>query len=194
MEYKIESTEKEITPWSGILLLINMLDKMRLDKCLSSLDLPRQGSNRGYNPIQLIKQFMTSIWCGANRFEHTEVTRQDEVIRHFGDLSEWRDTRRYNDFLRSLIFRPNFIATEAALNFLMIAYNIISLFRQVIIKTKINERLKTLRYRVFAIGGYLVKNGNQRILKLSLAMKRREWFTGLWLNTNNLKSPPTFVF
>jgi hypothetical protein len=54
--------------------------------------------------------------------------------------------------------------------------------------------MKSLRYKVFAIGGYLIKNGNQRILKLSLAMKRREWFTGLWMNTNNIKSPPLFVF
>lgn len=52
MEYKIEFTDKEITPWSGILLLIKMLDKI-----------------------------MTSIWCGANRFEHTEVMRQDEVTQ-----------------------------------------------------------------------------------------------------------------
>jgi len=437
MEYKIEFTDREITPWSGILLLIKMLDKMQFDKCLSSLKLPMQGSNRGYNPIQLIKQFMTSIWCGANRFEHTEVTRQDEIIRQFWgfdrmaghkaiqrffkkfDLStnqrvftglyqwffnnlkfdnftldvdssvytrygiqegakkgynrkkpgrpshhplmafiadckmvanfwlrsgdaftsnniesfledtfdklsgkkigllradsgfydkkvfEYLENKGINYIISCKMYEPiqrlisrhktwlnigdgieigdseykspfwdrarriiiirqeiskrphstgrvlrlfkeegiykkyrysclitnldlpaeivwgsyrmradaenrikelnydfgansfnlhNFSATEAALNFVMIAYNIISLFRQVIMKTKIHERLKTLRYRVFAIGGYLIKNGNQRILKLSLAMKRREWFTGLWMNTNNLKSPPTFVF
>jgi hypothetical protein len=54
--------------------------------------------------------------------------------------------------------------------------------------------MKTLRYKVFAIGGYIIKKGNQRILKLSLAMKRREWFTGLWMNINNIHSPPSFVF
>ncbi|MCX7745259.1 MAG: transposase, partial [Flavobacteriales bacterium] len=83
----------------------------------------------------------------------------------------------------------NFYATEAALYFVMMAYNFISLFRQVILNTKIHEQMKTLRYKVFAIGGYLIKNGHQRILKLSLAMKRREWFTGLWMNTNNIKPP-----
>jgi len=88
----------------------------------------------------------------------------------------------------------NFFATEAALCIVMMAYNIISLFRQVVLNTKVHEQMKTLRYRVFAIGGYIIKNGNQRILKLSLAMKRREWFTGLWMNTNNITSSPVFEF
>lgn len=83
MDYKIEFTDKEISPWSGLLLLIKMLNKMQFDEILGDLSLPAQGSNRGYSPEQLIKQFMTSIWCGANKFEHTEVTRQDEVIRQF---------------------------------------------------------------------------------------------------------------
>jgi hypothetical protein len=98
------------------------------------------------------------------------------------------------DFGADSFCQQNFYATEAALNFVMMAYNFISLFRQVILKTKVHERMKTLRYKVFAIGGYIIKKGNQRILKLSLAMKRREWFTGLWMNINNIHSPPSFVF
>ena len=86
----------------------------------------------------------------------------------------------------------DFNATEACLNWVMMAYNFISLFRQTVLGTKVHERMKTLRYHVFAIGGYIVKNGSQRILKLSLAMKRREWFTGLW---NNVKIfNPTVYF
>jgi hypothetical protein len=34
-----------------------------------------------------------------------------------------------------------------------------------------------------------VKDGNRRILKLSLAMKRREWFMGLWDKTLNFSLP-----
>jgi len=29
----------------------------------------------------LIEQFLIGVWCGANRFEHMEVTRHDEAIR-----------------------------------------------------------------------------------------------------------------
>lgn len=49
--------------------------------------------------------------------------------------------------------QQNFYATEAALNFAMMAYNFISLFRQVVLGQKIHQQTKTLRYNVFAIGG-----------------------------------------
>lgn len=437
LDYKIEYTDREITPWAGILMLKKMLDKMNFDSCLSSVQMPEPGSNRGYEAGQLVKQFITSIWCGANKYEHTEVTRQDEVIRQFwgfkrmaghksfqrffnkfdlatnqrvftglyqwffqhlkfdnftldvdssihvrygkqqgakkgynpkkpgrashhplmafisdckmvanfwlrsGDaytsnnieaflddtfeklrgkriglfradsgfydkkvfnylerkeieyivavrlyapvqqliaghptwlqISEgveiaessyqspfWDKPRRivmvrqylpmrpkatgrvlklfeeegiykqyrYSCFITSLELpaelvwqsyrmradaenrikelkydfgsdsfnQQNFWATEAALHLVMMAYNFVSLFRQVVLNKKVHEQMKTLRYKIFAIGGYIIKNGNQRILKLSLAMKRREWFTGIWMNVNTIDSPPTFVF
>jgi hypothetical protein len=73
-------------------------------------------------------------------------------------------------------------------------FGFVSLFGQVKLNTKVHDRMKTLRYKVFAIGGYIVKKGNQRILKLALAMKIRECFSGLWMNKNNIHSPPSFVF
>lgn len=50
----------------------------------------------------------------------------------------------------------------------MLAYNIMSLFKQVIMGTKVQHFMKTLRYRVFAVGSYLINGGNQRILNHSL--------------------------
>jgi hypothetical protein len=55
----------------------------------------------------------------------------------------------------------------------VIAYNIINLFKQAMLRLEKLYQLITLRYRIFAIGGYLTKNGDQRILQLSLNMKRR---------------------
>jgi hypothetical protein len=60
MDFKIEFTNKEITPWAGILLLKKMLDKMQFDDCLANLPMPIQGSNRGYSPIQLIIAYLKS--------------------------------------------------------------------------------------------------------------------------------------
>jgi hypothetical protein len=74
----------------------------------------------------------------------------------------------------------NFWATEAALNFVMPAYHLMSLFRQFVVNSQTQERLSTLRFKTFSIGAYLIKDGRNTILKLSLALKRREWFTGLW--------------
>ena len=63
MDLKLSFTDKEVTPWSGTVLLKKMLDRMGFDVQLDKLPLPVQGSNRGYDPKQLIKQFMTSVWC-----------------------------------------------------------------------------------------------------------------------------------
>lgn len=428
----IEFTDKEITPWSGMVLFKQMLDKFDFCSALDSIGLPEQGSNRGYPPAQLITNFLVSIWSGANCFEHLEVTRNDEVIRQifnwermaghrafkryfqkfdqatnqrvftslyqwfFGNLhfdnytldfdssvltrygnqqgakkgynpkkpgrcshhplmafvaesrmiancwlrpgnsyttnnflgfledtleklkgkkvsliradsgfydkevfdyleqkqlfyiiacrlfypiklklayhkpwlkldegieiaettyqaEDWDAPRRlvmvrqqinqrpqaagkqlrlfadediyrnyrYSCFITNLDFSAktvydlyrnrsdaenrikeikydfgfnsfncrDFWATEAMLNFVMMAYNLMSLFRQAILGTKVHHQMKTLRYKVFAIGGYMIKNGNRRVLKLSLQMKRREWFKGLWRATEKLNWP-----
>jgi hypothetical protein len=84
------------------------------------------------------------------------------------------------DFAADSFVMQEFYATEAALNFVMMAYNLMSLFRQVVLQQQRQPTLKTIRYQVLAIGSYLVKDGNATILKLSLALKRRKWFTGLW--------------
>lgn len=54
-----------------------------------------------------------------------------------------------------------------------------SVFRQEVLNSPIHNKLSTLRYKFFAIGTYIVKDGNKKILKLSLAMERRRWFDGL---------------
>ncbi len=429
MEIKIEFTNKEITPWGGMVLMKKFMEKAEITEALKRVPLPTQGSNRGYDPIQLIKSFFVSVWCGASKFEHMEVTRQDEVIReifewdkmaghkaferyfkkfsrainqnvftklyqwffeqiHFDNYTldfdstvmtrygeqegaakgynpkkrgrkshhplmafisecrmvanfwlrsgdshtannfysfledtisrlkgktigllradsgfysqeifdylenrikpinyiiaarfylpvkralasektwwklgngieisetmyqspQWKKPRRlvmirqqiqerpkatgkalrlfedegiyknyrYSCFITNMdlpveqiwnLYRhradaenrikelnydfgadsynmKEFYATEAALNFVMFAYNLMSLFRQTVIQNDQQQTLKTLRYKVFAVGSYLVKEGNTRILKLSLAMKRRSWYTGLWEKSN----------
>jgi len=83
----------------------------------------------------------------------------------------------------------DFWATEAMLNVVMLAYNLMSLFRQAVMGTKVQHQMKTLRYKVFAIGGYMIKNGNSRILKLPMQMKRRDWFKGLWSSTELMSWP-----
>ncbi len=432
---KIDFTDKEITPWGGLCLFRQMLEKLEIRDILESTPLPGQGSNRGYSPQQLITNFWVGVWCGANCFEHLEVTRQDAVIREIFDwermpgnrafqryfnkfnqsvnqqvftyLFQWfftnlhfdnytldfdstvitrygnqqgakrgynalkrgrkshhpimafvsdcrmvanfwlrsGDSHTTNNFLSFLedtleklkgknigliradsgfygkeifdylengrktpidyviaakLYRPvkitlakhkswlkldegieiaettyqapgwdhprrmvmvrqeiekrpkaagkqlhlfgeesiynnyryscfitnlkmsarmiydiyrnradaenrikevkydfgadnfntrDFWATEATLNFVMLAYNLMSLFRQAILGTKVQHFMKTLRYRVFAIGSYMVRDGNSRILKLSLAMKRREWFSGLWNSTKTMSWP-----
>lgn len=83
----------------------------------------------------------------------------------------------------------DFAATEAALNFVVIAYNIMSLFKQAVLQTNTLPHLKTMRYKIFAIGGYITKSGNQRLLHLSLNMKKRKWIEGIWINSQKFSWP-----
>ena len=97
MELKIEFTDKEITPWGGMVLMKKLIDKTKINELLARLPLPAQNSNRGYNPIQLINNFWVSIWSGASRFEHLEVTRMDKVIQKiFG----WKQMAGHKSFQR----------------------------------------------------------------------------------------------
>ncbi|NLN25744.1 MAG: IS1380 family transposase [Bacteroidetes bacterium] len=94
---KIEFTDKEITPWGGIAILQKMMDKMSFSEVLKEAPLPTQGSNRGYDPVQLIMQFIISVWCGASRYEHLEVTRFDGMIQQmFG----WKRMAGHRAFIR----------------------------------------------------------------------------------------------
>jgi hypothetical protein len=107
MDFQIAFTDKEITPWAGILLLKKMLDRMQFNDCLNDLDIPVQGSNRGYSSHQLIKQFMTSVWCGANKFEHTEVTRQDAVLQQFWEFKRMAGHKSFQRFFNKFDLAKN---------------------------------------------------------------------------------------
>jgi hypothetical protein len=74
----------------------------------------------------------------------------------------------------------SFFATEAALTFAIIAYNIMSLFRTFVLQKKTQKTLSTLRKRTFAIGAYFEKQNGKLVLKIALNKKRRVWFSGLW--------------
>lgn len=93
----IEFVDKEITAWGGIAIFKRMLDKMKFEEQLSLCPLPIQGSNRGYDPVQLIQQFMASVWCGANRYQHLEVMRFDPTVQN---LFGWKQMAGHKAFVR----------------------------------------------------------------------------------------------
>ena len=67
-ELRITFTEKNVSAWVGMKLMKDMLDSIGIKEFMPTLDLPEPGSNRGYDPIQIIECFWTSIWIGAGRF------------------------------------------------------------------------------------------------------------------------------
>jgi hypothetical protein len=65
-------SSQEVTAWGGMALL-------EFRKAFARFGIPESTSNRGYPALQLIEQFIVSIWCGGCRFAHTEVVRMDSV-------------------------------------------------------------------------------------------------------------------
>ncbi|WP_051305041.1 IS1380 family transposase [Chitinilyticum litopenaei] len=83
--FSISFSNREVTAWGGLVLFKQMLDSMGFRDAAGSWGLPAPGSNRGYAPLQLIEQFIVSIWCGACRFAHAETVRMDgTLVRLFG--------------------------------------------------------------------------------------------------------------
>lgn len=98
MEFDIGFTDREITPWGGMVFLKQMLQKIGFRKIVNENDdLPIAKSNRGYKASTILESFITSIWCGANKFLHTEVTRHDAVL---GDIFDWKRTPGQDTYKR----------------------------------------------------------------------------------------------
>jgi len=84
----------------------------------------------------------------------------------------------------------DFWATEAALAVAMLAYNLMSLFRQSVMRSRIQHTLSTLHGLVLAVGGtWHSKTGTNHLL-LSVPRKKRQWFSGLWANASG---PPCWT-
>ena len=86
----------------------------------------------------------------------------------------------------------SFWATEASFRFIMIAYNLMSLFRQFILRERDQSMLSTLRFKCFALGAWVAKHAQQRVLKIALAREKRAWLDGLFDTIGQVKAP--FVF
>ena len=97
LDMTIEFVDKEITAWGGLVFLKKMLDRMGFEDQLNKCPLPKQGSNRGYAPNQLVQQFMASVWCGANRYSHLEVMRFDPTVQK---LFGWGAMAGHKAFVR----------------------------------------------------------------------------------------------
>lgn len=74
----------------------------------------------------------------------------------------------------------DFWATEASFRFIMVAYNIISLFRHFALQSHKKSTMNTLRVHCFALGAWTAKHANRKVLKLALPVKKRQWMDGLF--------------
>ncbi|SFF12530.1 IS1380 family transposase [Thermophagus xiamenensis] len=83
----------------------------------------------------------------------------------------------------------DFWATEASFRFIMVAYNIMSLFRHFALQSHNKATLATLKVYCFALGAWTANHANKKVLKIALNAKRRPWMDGIFAKVESL-SPP----
>ena len=94
-----------------------------------------------------------------------------------------------NDFGLENFCLQDFWATEASFRFIMVAYNLMSLFRHFALNHHKKATLSTLKAYCFALGAWTVNHANKRVLKISLPTRKRAWMDGIFANIHNA-SPP----
>ncbi len=115
-------------------------------------------------------------WVTNLRLPPPEIWR---LYRQRADAENRIEELKY-DFGVNGFCLQEFYATEASFRSVMIAYNLISLFRQAVLGVKAQYRLQTLRFKCFAIGSWIGKKYRHSVLKVGLTGKRRPWFEGLF--------------
>ncbi len=152
----------------------------------------------GIKPKCTGKQLFPDELIYQNYRYHTLITNLNLPAEQIWNMykkradSENRIEELKYDFAMNGFCLKEFYATEAAMRFVMIAYNLMSLFRQNVLQSKVQHKLSTLRYLCFAIGAWIVKDGNKKILKLSVPVQNRKWFDGLFDRVFNASPPYNF--
>ncbi|UII29240.1 IS1380 family transposase [Fulvivirga maritima] len=102
----IEYSSKPVTPFGGMSLMKRFIDQVGIREKLAELALPSPGSNRGYDPKQIVESFWLSIWTGASRYIHCDWLRYDTVLQSIfgwdGMPSQSTYSRFFGKFSQSL--------------------------------------------------------------------------------------------
>jgi hypothetical protein len=106
-EMKVVFTDKKVTAWGGMKLMKDMFDSIGIKSFMSGLDLPHKGSNRGYEAIQIIECFWTSIWIGAGRFSHSAYLRYDKVLQKIFGWKQAPSQSTYSRFFQKFSWKRN---------------------------------------------------------------------------------------
>jgi len=96
----IEYTDKQVTPFGGMSLMKRFVDQTGIREYLTNLDLPEPGSNRGYDPVQIVESFWLSIWTGASRYIHCDWLRYDKTLQDIFGWDQMPSQSTYSRFFR----------------------------------------------------------------------------------------------
>ena len=144
-----------------------------------SEEYPKSGGKLLFDePIYRYSDYVTNIELPVDQIYNIYNTRAD---------CENRIKELKYDFGADNFCLKDFYATEASFRFIMMAYNIMALFKHEVVNS--NMMLSTLRSYCFALGTWIIEHSNQKVLKISLPQKRRTWMNGLFENVKQSQIP-----
>ena len=103
----IEYSDKNVTAHGGLSLLKRFIDKIGVIEALDGFDFPKPGSNRGYDPSEIILSFWLGIWTGASRYIHCDWVRYDKVLQEIFGLKLMPSQSTYSRFLNKFSQQKN---------------------------------------------------------------------------------------
>ncbi|MDR3012263.1 MAG: transposase, partial [Chitinispirillales bacterium] len=156
--------------WEHSRRMIAVRQKIQERPCATGKQLSLFGDEIDYNGYRY-SCYITNLPLGA-----AEIWR---LYRGRAN-SENRIKELKYDYGLDKMNQTSFDGTEATLVLMTIAYNLMSLFRQVVMTEKVKHRLATLRYKFLAIPSLIEKNKQNTVIKMAVQMKRRLWIQRLW--------------
>ena len=93
-------TDKQFTPWGGFRVFEELLRRIGWEQALVAAPLPQPGSNRGIDPVLMVKGFVVTIWTGGGRFAHTALVRFDAALRSIFGLTHIGSVSTFSRFFR----------------------------------------------------------------------------------------------
>jgi hypothetical protein len=81
-------------------------------------------------------------------------------------------------------------ATEQAFRWVMVAYNLMSLFKQRVMGGKSSPSMASVRFKCIALGSYIVHRGRAMILKIAAKDRKRDYVDELFVKLGQLEIGP----
>jgi hypothetical protein len=178
----ISETEHKATKWDA---------PCRVIVIRQSVDLRPKATGKKLKLFDDKEYYQQYRYHTFNTNQQLPATQIWEQYKGRGDCENRIKELKY-DFALEGFNMKDFFATEAALRMINLAYNIISLFRQVSSEKTQHKRLQTLRLNCYAVGAWMTKKGNSKVLKIAGLIKKRKWMDGIFSKVDECSFPLSF--
>jgi hypothetical protein len=98
LPFKLEITEEEITPRSGLVLYAEVLRALKVRKQVERY-FSEPGSNRGYEAWRFIGPILMMLYGGSRHIEDIREIRDDEALRGLLGMEKMPSLSTYGDWL-----------------------------------------------------------------------------------------------